>query len=164
MHEGHLAVARGVLDAGLAEEVWMLPCRQNPLKGHAPEYSDAERLALIEEAVGRLEKEGKAREGAIKVCDIELGMPAPSYTSATLRELARRHPDHEFRIVVGADSYLGFGKWKDSEWIERNFAPIVYPRPGYEISEARPGWTLLRDVPQIDISSTQIRLWKRDQR
>lgn len=157
VHEGHLAVAQGVLQNGLAGEVWMLPCRRNPLKEDSPEYSDEERVRMIETAVKRLESEGRVDKDTIKVCDIEFTMPSPSYTSDTLRTLQALYPDREFRLVVGADSYLNFTKWRDWEWLEANFSPIIYPRPGYELTEVRERWTVLKDVRQVDISSTEIR-------
>lgn len=157
MHEGHLAVAEGVISKKMADAVWILPCRRNPLKEEAPAYSDSERVELIKKAILEMERSGRVNPGAIKVDEIEYTMPEPSYTCDTLRELQRRYPEHDFRLVVGGDTYKEFDRWKESRWIEENFSPIVYPRPGYEITETRPEWTLLSGVKTVDISSTQIR-------
>ena len=116
---------------------------------------DSERLSLIEKAI-RGENESAGKE-LLRLCEIELGMPDPSYTADTLRELRKKYPEFTFRLITGADSYLNFEKWKEWEWIESNFNPIAYPRPGYQMEETRKGWTLIRDARQVDISSTQLR-------
>ena len=84
-------------------------------------------------------------------------MPSPSYTYNTVKALMDKYPENEFRLLVGADSYLSFRDWYEREWLENNLDPIVYPRPGYEIKDPLPGWTLLEGVEKIDISSTEIR-------
>lgn len=155
MHRGHLAVARGILGAKLADEVWLMPCRRNPLKDGSTTMADDERLHMLRKAADYYNS--RETDGRLKITDIELAMPEPSYTCDTLRRLCRENPDTEFRIAVGADSYMEFGKWKEWEWIEGNFRPIVYPRPGYEIGEVRPQWTLLEGVEEVDVSSTRIR-------
>lgn len=157
VHEGHLAVAEGVIKQKMADMVWMLPCRRNPLKDAAPAYSDDQRVELLREAIQEEERQGRIAPGTIKVDDIEYSMPEPSYTCDTLRELQKRYPEIEFRLVVGGDTYKEFHRWKNREWIEKNFSPIVYPRPGYELTEVAPDWTLLTGVRTVDISSTQIR-------
>lgn len=154
VHTGHLNVALGALRQRLAEEVWLMPCRRNPLKDGGELMADSKRLDLLKKAVGYYKEE---TEGRIRICDMELSMPMPSYTSDTLRRLQSNYPDCNFRLICGADSYLGFKRWKDWQWIEENFNPVVYPRPGYEIEELRPNWTMLEGVTLSDISSTRLR-------
>lgn len=154
VHIGHIAVATAAVDAGLADEVWMMPCRRNPLKDTAL-MPDNRRLDLLEKAVEYANR--RVEKGIIKVSNAEFSLPTPSYTADTLRFLQKEYPEHRFRLITGADSYNNFHDWKDWEWIERNFAPIVYPRPGYEIQEVRPSWTLLENVALHDVSSTAIR-------
>lgn len=154
-HIGHLEVAKGILEQKLADEVWLMPCKKNPLKDSDTLISDSRRLKMLEDAVNYTNQAGF--EGKIKISDLELRMPVPSFTCATLEKLKKENPDIKFRIAVGGDSYLNFESWKNWEWIEKNFEPIVYPRPGYEINVVRPGWTLLKDVAVHDVSSTQIR-------
>lgn len=146
-----MAVARSVVEGGYADEVWMMPCRRNPLKTDSDPWDPCRRIRLIEEAVCYYS------DDRIKVSRQELEMPEPSYTVDTLRSLMEKYPDFHFRLIVGADSYLNFNKWKDWKWIEANARPIVYPRPGYHIESLRPRWTELKGVGLHDISSSQIR-------
>lgn len=155
MHEGHVAVARGIIEAGMADEVWVTPCRQNPLKEEGSVMPDELRLSLLRKA---LEYANAGYESPkIKLCVKELTMPAPSFTADTMRTLMEENPDVIFRLAVGADSYREFEKWKDREWLERNFAPIVYPRPGSHLGEFRKGWTLLKGMKEYNVSSSAIR-------
>lgn len=155
VHSGHLAVAQGVLSRKLADEVWMTPCRLNPLKDGSQLMPDSVRISLLEKAVDWVNAGFVG--SPVKICDIELGMPSPSYTADTLRLLQRRYPGHDFVLLAGADSYLDFKRWKDWEWIESDFHPVMYPRPGSKVEELRPTWTLLDNVREVDISSTELR-------
>lgn len=155
VHTGHMAVASAVLDRGLADKVMMLPCRLNPLKAPDTLLPADFRLLLLEKAIEYCNRNRNSDE--IILDTIELSLPSPSYTCDTLRRLRSNHPDTVFRLLVGGDSHQNFHKWKNPEWIERNFSPIVYPRPGYTIENLRKGWTLLDNVDFYDVSSSQIR-------
>lgn len=155
MHKGHMEVARAAIEKRLVDKVIMMPCRRNPLKDGSATMEDDERLRYLAAAAACYNM--ALGEEKITIDDMELGMPEPSYTRDTLLELRKRYPDIKFRVLTGADSYLNFKKWKDWEWIERNFSPIVYPRPGYPIEEVRTEWTLLDGVEENDVSSTAIR-------
>ena len=160
MHLGHLNVAITILEKKLADRVWMMPCRLNPLKDRSGLLTDSERIEMLEKAIAYYRRQGVS---GIEINLRELSMPSPSYTVDTVKTLMAEHTGEDFRLVVGADSYLSFRKWKDWEWLEENLAPIAFPRPGYEIGEIRPLWTFLEGVEEIAISSTQIREMETDQ-
>ena len=158
VHIGHVNVARAIVDNALADEVWMLPCRRNPLKEAGKVMmEDDVRLGLLNQAAEYANAKYFGTEQKIKIDSIELSLPQPSYTCVTMRELERRYPGMRFRIVMGGDSYLGFDRWKDAEWLEREFAPIVYPRPGFKLEKLKEGWTILENVPEFSASSSEIR-------
>ena len=154
VHIGHMEVAAGVLRNRLADAVMMMPCRLNPLKDGSGLMADSDRLDMLEKAVNYYKK---GEDLNIWIDTLELRMPSPSYTVSTMRILSANFPEERFRLIAGADSYMDFRRWRDWEELERDFAPIVYPRPGYDIEELRPGWTLLRGVRETDISSTRLR-------
>lgn len=150
VHLGHIAIADAVARSGLADEVWLTLSPLNPLKAGSSELApDADRLAML-----RLAAEGHPRIG---VCDIELSMPRPSYSIDTLRELARRYPDREFRLVIGGDNWDLFPRWREHEAIIREFHPIIYPRPGAALGALPDGVDVCPDVPLLDVSSTMVR-------
>ncbi len=142
-HNGHIALAKALVENGEADEVWLTLSPLNPLKAHPEELvPDAQRLEML-----RLAAEGVP---GLRVCDIELSLPRPSYTVNTLHALSREHPAIKFRLVIGSDNMLIFDRWKAHDEILRDYSPIVYPRPGYP-------WPGALDLPVHDISSTRIR-------
>lgn len=157
VHAGHTSVAAGILERGLANEVWLMPCRRNPLKESSPAILDSLRLQLLRLAADYTVRSRSLPEGSIRVSELELALPEPSFTCDTLSYLQNSYPGFRFRLAMGADSHNDFSKWKNFEWIERNFSPIVYPRPGYSLDERRSGWDYLDDMQPVDISSSEIR-------
>lgn len=151
IHVGHAMVTNFVAQCGLADEVWLMPGRVNPLKSEKPPVGEMHRVEMCRLVAGDC--------ADTSVCDIELSMPAPSYTSRTLKRLAGLFPEREFMLLIGSDNWLCFEHWRDHEWIGSNFRIIVYPRPGYDIDgSSLPGnVNLLKDAPQALISSTFVR-------
>ena len=149
VHAGHISLAREVVARKLADKVVMVLSPLNPLKEDPAslidDYLRMEMLRIACLPYPRLE-----------VSDIELSMPRPSYTIDTLRRLAASNPGDSFRLVIGADNWECFDRWKDYREILRDFHPIVYPREGCampgEDSQATPMWADL-----LPVSSTMIR-------
>lgn len=159
IHSGHLRLARYIVESGEVDEVWLMISPLNPLKvGGRQLTPDAERLEMA-----RLAVDG---EPNIEVSDFEFSLPKPSYSALTLRALKEKYPNCEFRLIIGADNWQVFDRWRDPEFILENFSPIVYPRPGYELQNGSPDGnspfniqhsTFLTAAPQTDISSTELR-------
>lgn len=148
LHNGHLTIARSVLEQGLADEVWMLITPCNPWKTNQSLLDDRLRYDMVAEAV-------KGMEG-IQASDYEFKLDKPSYTANTLRHISADYPDREFILTIGADNWVKFDEWKDYKFIEANYKIIVYPRKGCEVKELPAGVTLLNS-PLEDVSSTIIR-------
>lgn len=152
VHNGHLMLGSWIAGfSGLADEVWFVLSAHNPLKSDVTYLlSDSERLELL-----RIATSG---DPLLKVCDIELTMPRPSYTINTLETLSAAYPQYRFKWIVGADNWLEFEKWKDYRRIISDFGVMVYPRPGYEVNTTGlPAGVEWADAPQVDLSSTFIR-------
>ena len=82
----------------------------------------------------------------------------PSYTVTTLQKLSETYPDREFVLIIGADNWAAFDKWKSPEEILQNHRILVYPRPGYEINPHElPAQVKAVNTPLLEISSTFIR-------
>lgn len=93
-----------------------------------------------------------------KASDFEFTLPRPSYTVTTLQKLSETYPDREFVLIIGADNWAAFDKWKSPEEILRNHRILVYPRPGYEINPHElPAQVKAVNTPLLEISSTFIR-------
>lgn len=150
VHIGHLILADFARVNCNFDEVWLMLSPLNPLKADNSDLlPDDIRLEMLRLAL-------KESPG-LSECDIELSMPRPSYTVDTLRELHRRYPDCDFSILIGADNYAEFDRWKEPDEIMRLANITVYPRLGYPMpSASTPGITPLH-APVIEISSTDIR-------
>lgn len=149
LHNGHLAVARGVLDAGMADELWLMVTPQNPWKVDRVLMDDDFRLQMARKAT--------EDEEGITASDFEFNLPKPSYTATTLRKLIEAYPDREFCLVIGADNWAKFDMWREHLYILDNYTIIVYPRSGYPLPRSDRGDVRILDCPLIDISSTEIR-------
>lgn len=149
IHTGHAILASYIAQSGLVDEVWLLVSPRNPLKKEAAMASDDERLQMAHLAAGPLP--------GVKVSDFEMSLPLPSFTYRTLRRLNDSYPQHQFRLIVGADNWCSFGSWADWERILGEFGLIVYPRPGFSVEGLPDNSAFLADAPLIGISSSGIR-------
>ncbi|MCQ2351176.1 MAG: nicotinate-nucleotide adenylyltransferase [Paludibacteraceae bacterium] len=153
IHYGHTGLANFILEHTDIQQVWLMVSPQNPLKKRADLMDDDVRLRLAREATASMPN--------IKVCDIEMHLPVPSYTLNTLNVLKQMYPTVEFSLIIGSDNVFCFNKWYGYEEILENFPIIVYPRPGYDAAELirtkYPSMRLFSQVPLFNISSTEIR-------
>lgn len=152
VHVGHISLVEYIVKQNIVDQVWLIRSPQNPLKNNSSLLSDEHRAEML-----RLATEG--RQG-LSISTIEDNLPKPNYTINTLRALQEQYPDEEFYLIIGADNWDIFDKWKDWDIIIRDFHLIVYPRPGYEYpeidQESFPTVQVV-DAPQFDLSSTEIR-------
>ncbi|MEL6348837.1 MAG: nicotinate-nicotinamide nucleotide adenylyltransferase [Myxococcota bacterium] len=127
-HVAHGMVASWLKWTGQVDEVWMVPVYHHAFEGRQDKTLAAyeQRLELCERMCQDL------GSGVARVSDVESRLPAPSYTIDTLRHLAQAHPEHRFRLVVGADVLPQRDAWRDWSGIERDFSPIIVGRDGYD--------------------------------
>lgn len=150
IHIGHLALANYLCEFGYVDEVWFLISPQNPFKQDKKLLDDRLRLELAQAAVA-----GYPR---FRASDFEFRLPRPSYTVNTLRQLTAVYPDKEFYLIIGADNWSAFDRWKSAQEILDNYSILIYPRQGHEIKgHTLPPHVKAVDSPLIDISSTFIR-------
>jgi nicotinate-nucleotide adenylyltransferase len=169
-HEGHLLVARTALERlGLDRVVWLVS-PGNPLKPAAPAELDRRIVAAR-----RLAPRSRM---TVSSAEARLGV---RYTIDTVRALKARYPAVRFVWIMGADSLLGFHRWRGWAELMREIPVAIVTRPGAAIRsrtapaarrfafarlpsrEARllplarpPAWTFLR-APWSYASSTALR-------
>ena len=112
----------------------------------------ADRLTMTELTI-----ENSAVANKLCVCDVEFGMPRPSYTIDTLHLLTTKYPDIEFMLLIGSDIVSQFRQWKLWQEIVANYKIFVYPRSDYESKKELGINFHFLDAPVLLISSTQIR-------
>ncbi len=150
IHLGHLALANYLCEENWVDELWFLMTPQNPFKQEQTLLDNHLRMKMVEAAIADYPR--------FKASDFEFTLPRPSYTVTTLQKLSETYPDREFVLIIGADNWAAFDKWKSPEEILRNHRILVYPRPGYEINPHElPAQVKAVNTPLLEISSTFIR-------
>lgn len=152
IHSGHAIIAHHIITSGVVDRLWLMVSPVNPLKvGHERQVSDTDRLRMVEMVSRPMEN--------VETSAFEFTMPKPSYTIDTLNALQKKFPDDEFYLVTGADNWVIFDRWRNSEEILAKYHLLVYPRLGYDVEipeELRDRVTLV-NAPIIELSSTLVR-------
>jgi len=150
IHRGHLEIASYFVEYADLEQIWFVVSPQNPLKRDIELLEVENRLELVYAAIGDNEQ--------IKCCEVELGLPKPSFTIDTMKELSKAHPDYEFSIIMGTDNLEKLSLWKNYEEILKNYRIFVYPRTGCTggLFKDHPSVTII-DSQLLDVSATMLR-------
>lgn len=151
IHNGHVRLAKALLQEAGLDEVWFMVSPQNPFKQNQQLLDDNKRFRLVQIAL--------KDEPHLKACDFEFNLPKPSYTWNTLQALQEAYPDDQFTILIGGDNWAAFDKWYRYEDILQRYPIVVYPREGSEVTgfEFQVPKIKIVKTPLINISSTQIR-------
>ncbi|HRP89838.1 MAG TPA: nicotinate (nicotinamide) nucleotide adenylyltransferase [Edaphocola sp.] len=149
IHLGHLIIANYVIEHSDLEKIWFVVSPQNPLKPSKSLLNEYDRLFLVDLAIESNPKFQSSK--------IEFGLPKPSYTIDTLTYLQEKHPNDNFFVIMGSDSYQNIKKWKNYEQLLKHYDIIVYQRPNFLITEILSEKTQILNAPLIEISATLIR-------
>jgi nicotinate-nucleotide adenylyltransferase len=120
-HRAHRHISLSALKRLALDEVWWLVSPQNPLKS-------TDGMASLQDRIDSAKK--VADDKRIKVADLESEFDT-RYTVDTLRELLKRHPEHRFVWLMGADNFIQLPEWKDWRKIFRLVPIAIFPRPTY---------------------------------
>jgi len=150
IHMGHLIIANIMAETTDLKKVWFVVSPQNPFKPSKGLLHEFDRYDMVRQAIHDNYK--------LEVSDVEFHLPKPSYTIHTLVHLHEKHPDKEFKIIIGEDNLEAFTKWKNHEAILKDYGLYVYPRPNTQPSELKQHPSVkMVEAPMLDISATFIR-------
>ncbi|MXV38659.1 nicotinate-nucleotide adenylyltransferase [Flavobacteriaceae bacterium Ap0902] len=151
IHIGHLILANHILEYSNINELWFVVTPRSPFKKNESLAEDYERLHLVNLAIEDYPH--------MRANHVEFNMPQPNYTVHTLAKLREDYPQHEFTLIMGEDNLTHLHKWKNIDFLIKNYDIIVYPR--LHKNKKQPKVSLSRvdlvDAPIIEISSTAIR-------
>jgi len=128
LHIGHQAIMERLTVTREFDWVYLVISPQNPLKDPSKALSAERRYRAAIEAVRR------HPDLHVWVDNIELEMPAPTYTIKTLDALKKREPENDFTLVIGADNLQNIHRWRDAPRILGEYGVAVYPRKGFDMA------------------------------
>lgn len=151
IHIGHAIIANYIIQNTCLDKLWLMVSPENPFKIGQKMASDMDRIRMTEMVAGRL-------EGVITSA-FEFSLPRPSYTIDTLNALQSKFPDDEFYLIIGADNWAAFDRWRNHQELIEKFHILVYPRRGYDVAIPQDvaHKVELIDAPLVEVSSTKIR-------
>jgi nicotinate-nucleotide adenylyltransferase len=150
IHVGHLILASTILNETHINNIWFVVSPQNPFKQLCDLAPFEDRCNMVSIAI--------RHNYDFRLCTIENDLPVPSYTYNTLRKLKEQHPDIEFSLLMGSDTYTDILKWKNCQEILEHEI-FVFPRDKFDNVDLLNDKTTIIIIgkPFIEISSTVIR-------
>jgi nicotinate-nucleotide adenylyltransferase len=162
-HLGHLAAAQHAKKACGLDALLFVPAKRNPLKTCSPQVSDLARLEMLALSIGSLFPPqafltASALQAAAKcqgfyLCELELALPAPSYTVDLLSGLRQQMPQMSaLTFLLGADNLAALPRWKDIHRVFELAELVPMQRGAYSLQD------LERDLGQLQgqLSEAQI--------
>ncbi len=142
-HNGHIQITQAILDQGIAEHVWLIPCAQHPFGKKMSAAAD--RLAMLHEV------------GSLTINTYETDRTDTSYTIETIEHFAKNQPNDTFSWLIGSDQLPAFTRWHRWQDLVTKFRVYVYPRQNFPFEQMQAGMIALKKLPLITVSSTMIR-------
>lgn len=156
-HIGHQLACQYVLLTHEVDEVWLVPVFRHAFDKRSSPFTH--RVAMCRIAAASL------HQGRVRVDTIEEELAAagggPSYTLLTVRALKRRHPEHDFSLIIGTDLLKERERWYHFPELAAELPFLVIGRDG--VGGVDEGTLLARDVRHAEpllmpaVSSTEVR-------
>ena len=124
-HNGHLTIARKLIDLFALDEFVFIPAFHAPHKKDRKPTSAFHRFAMLS-LVTNVELK-------ISVSTVELDAPEKPYTFETQKRLKDESSGAKIFFVIGADSWQEITTWREWETVLIETSIIVVTRPDYEI-------------------------------
>lgn len=152
VHNGHVSMATALLDLFELDNVLFVPAG---VPWQKEGYSAAEDRWMMTALTA-------ATDPRFEASRMEIDRKGPTYTVDTMAILRDFHgPDTELFFIAGIDAVITLGTWHRAEGLAGLAEVIAVPRPGFDAAALRPGadWPRVHvaDVPEIDVSSTEVR-------
>ncbi len=161
IHFGHLLLAEVCREQAKLDEVWFMPASMSPHKQNVAMTSGRERLEMVELAI--------SGHPQFRASRLEIDRGGVSYTVETLQALRETNSEHEFFLLMGADSLRDFGTWREPQAICQVALPLVVARGGEPAPSAQHLVEILGEkitaaieasivpMPLIELSSRELR-------
>ncbi len=124
-HLGHINSLQTILKKTGLSKIYVLPASQNPTKPEIESPTKEQRFEMLKLALASYGEQFIAD-------DRELKRAGPSFTIETIKDFRKQFDSEDLFLIVGADQFEEFDKWKDPEKILTEVNLIVTSRPGYD--------------------------------
>ena len=174
VHYGHIKPALSVKQALSLTQLRFIPNRIPPHR-NVPWLGVKQRLSLLKTALKNYPD--------VVIDERELNRDRTSYMVDTLKSLKKDFPGEDLVLIMGMDAFLSINRWFQWKQLFDLCHLVVTTRPGFDqktmakqlsamdyrflaekmiqdvnaLTPRETGKILLQSVPQLDISSTQIR-------
>lgn len=123
LHNGHMKIIRALSADPLTDRVMVAPNRVSPFKAEAGFLPDEIRLEMLQSALAGLPK--------TEISDLELRLPAPSYTFRTLQIISSTLPEASLYLALGMDALADFARWHQAAEILALAGVVIFDREGW---------------------------------
>jgi nicotinate-nucleotide adenylyltransferase len=125
VHNGHIAIARALLEQFELDEFTFIPAFHAPHKRRSWPTSEYDRYAMLCLAT--------QKDAGLRVSKMEIDMPERPFSVETLGRLTEQFPADQIFFVMGADSWMEITAWREWEKVLASSNHIVVTRPGVAI-------------------------------
>lgn len=126
IHRGHVESVLGVKTRLSLDRALVVPTARPPHKDGPRGASALHRFAMVELAL--------LDEPDLLVRALEMDSNRPAYTVDTLERLRAQQPEHEYVLIVGADSFVQLSTWRNWRRILELSKLAVMVRPGWNLA------------------------------
>ena len=124
-HAGHINALISVQKSFSLDRIHVIPACQSPLAKAPPAAPAKERLQMLQKALKPLPfafaDEREIRRGGT------------SFSHTTVEEIAAERPQDHLFLIIGADQFQLWNRWKNTRRILKKAALIVTNRPGFPL-------------------------------
>ena len=145
IHVGHLIICHLIKEELNLDKVIFVPAHRSPHKEASRYTSPQERYEMVELAI--------ESNAGFEISDYEIKQDRSVYSIETINYMEQLYPGSELFLIVGADSYKNFSKWKDPELIKSKVKLTIASRDKIIVKKE----DYLMKTLNIEISSTMIR-------
>ncbi len=132
IHSGHLLMANAARHACGLERVVFLPANRSPFKmEETAHFTDEQRLELLHLATAGLDW--------AEVSELDLRLPAPSWSWRVVEAWREAHPQDELYWLMGTDQWQQLHRWARCDYLAAHLHFIIYARGEAHAAQPREG-------------------------
>ncbi|MCH8208728.1 MAG: nicotinate (nicotinamide) nucleotide adenylyltransferase [Nitrospinae bacterium] len=123
VHCGHIALATAAHKIFQLDRVLFVPAYASPHKLNQPLTATIHRIAMLQLALKDIPE--------FSISDVEIKRKGVSYSIDTLKFIQKMHPETDFYLILGADTFLDLNAWKEFRQLITLCHIVVGNRPGF---------------------------------